>query len=267
MILIAENLRFAYRSAPRVLDDISLTLTPGKITVLLGPNGSGKSTLLKLLLGLFKPASGKILWNNRPLQSLHRADLARLVAYLPQSSAHEEGQSVAEVLRAGRTPYLQAFGLESQRDIQIVEQTAQNLQLTEILNRPMEELSGGQRQRVFLARALVQEPQAFLLDEPSTFLDLQHQSQLWQILQTLAHEKNLAILAASHDLNLAAAYADELLLLHNGKIAAAGPPESVLDPDLLSRVYSIDMERIDRPGKTPLIFPNLRPSIPPPQTL
>lgn len=257
MILRAENLQFAYRSAALVLNDVSLSLAAGRITVLLGPNGSGKSTLLKLLLGLLKPGSGSIRWGNLPIGSYRRGELARLVAYLPQSPGHEEGQTVGEVLRAGRTPYLQAFGLESQRDVQIIEQTAENLELGPILSRPMEELSGGQRQRVFLGRALVQEPQAFLLDEPSTFLDLQHQSQLWQTLRTLAREKNLAILAASHDLNLAAAYADELLLLHEGTIAASGAPETVLDPELLSRIYNIPMERIDRPGRIPMVFPAL----------
>jgi len=257
MILRAENLRFAYRSAALVLDDVSLSLAAGRIAVLLGPNGSGKSTLLKLLLGLLKAGSGSIRWGNLPIGSYGRGELARLVAYLPQSPGHEEGQTVGEVLRAGRTPYLQAFGLESLRDVEIIEQTAERLELSPILNRPMEELSGGQRQRVFLGRALVQEPQAFLLDEPSTFLDLQHQAQLWQTLRTLAREKNLAILAASHDLNLAAAYADELVILHEGKIAAAGAPEAVLDPELLSRIYNIPMERIERPGRIPMVFPAL----------
>jgi iron complex transport system ATP-binding protein len=183
--------------------------------------------------------------------------LATLVAYLPQSPAYEPGQSVAEVLRAGRTPYLQAFGLESRRDLEIVRQAADLLQLPDLLNRPMEELSGGQRQRVFLGRALVQEPRAFLLDEPNTFLDLQHQAQLWQLLRTLAQEKNLAILAASHDLNLSAAFADELLLLHDGALVAAGTPADVLEPNLLSRVYGIGMERLDRAGKTPIVFPSV----------
>jgi iron complex transport system ATP-binding protein len=257
VILQAEHLRFAYRHGSVVLEDVSLALCPGKISVLLGPNGSGKSTLLKLLLGLLKPAGGMILWDDRLIQSHHRSELARLVAYLPQSPAYEEGQTVAEVLRAGRTPYLQAFGLESKRDVEVVHETAETLQLAPILNRPMEELSGGQRQRVFLGRALAQEPQAFLLDEPSTFLDLQYQAQLWQTLRTLARGKNLAILAASHDLNLSAAFADELLLLEGGKIAAAGPAEMVLDPQLLSRVYNIPMERIERPGKAPAVFPIL----------
>jgi iron complex transport system ATP-binding protein len=257
MILRAEHLQFAYRGAAPVLKDVSLTLAPGRITVLLGPNGSGKSTLLKLLLGILSPQSGEIRWDEKPIPKHQRSELARTVAYLPQSPAYELGQTVVEALRAGRTPYLQAFGLESERDVEVIQQTAEMLQLNDLLNRPMEELSGGQRQRVFLGRALAQEPRAFLLDEPSTFLDLQHQSQLWQILQKLAKEKNLAILAASHDLNLSAAFADELLLLHEGTIAARGTPGEVLDAKLLSRVYGIAMERIDRPGKTPVVFPDV----------
>jgi iron complex transport system ATP-binding protein len=225
--------------------------------VLLGPNGSGKSTLLRLLLGHLTPASGDVQWDGQPLRSHRPRGLARLVAYLPQSPAHEPGQTVLEVLRAGRTPYLHAFGLESPRDVDVVRQTAELLQLTDLLSRPMEELSGGQRQRVFLGRALAQEPRAFLLDEPSTFLDLQHQAQLWQLLRTLARERNLAVLAASHDLNLSAAFADELLLLHEGGIAAAGTPDAVLSPPLLSRVYGVEMERLDRPGKTPVVFPGV----------
>ena len=257
MILRASQLHFAYRGAPPVLRDVSLTLMPGQIAVLLGPNGSGKSTLLKLLLGLLTPASGEIEWDKKSIAAHRRGELARRVAYLPQSPAYEGGQTAAEVLRAGRTPYLQAFGLESQRDVEVVMKTAEMLQLTDLLNRPMDQLSGGQRQRVFLGRALAQEPRAFLLDEPSTFLDLQHQSQLWQILRVLARERNLAILAASHDLNMSAAFADELMLLHEGKIAAIGPPDTVLDATLLSRVYGIGMERLERAGKTPVVFPSL----------
>ena len=139
----------------------------------------------------------------------------------------------------------------------MVRQAADVLHLRDLLARPMDELSGGQRQRVFLARALAQEPQAFLLDEPNTFLDLRHQAELWRLLQSLAREKNIAILAASHDLNLSAAFADELLLLHEGKLVASGAPEQVLDPKTLSRVYELPIERLDRPGRPPVVFPNI----------
>jgi iron complex transport system ATP-binding protein len=161
------------------------------------------------------------------------------------------------VLHIGRTPYLGAFGTESVRDLQVVRETAALLDLMDLLDRPVEELSGGQRQRVFLGRALAQEPRAFLLDEPNTFLDLRHQARLWELLRRLARDRGLAILAASHDLNLSAAFADELLLLHEGRVAAAGPPADVLRPELLSAVYGLAIDRVDRPGKTPVVFPSL----------
>ena len=257
MILHAEHLRFAYRADRPVLADVSLSLAPGRIVVLLGPNGSGKSTLLKLLLGHLHASDGIIEWEGRSVRTYRPAALARLIAYLPQTPAHEPGQTVAEVLRAGRTPYLGPFGTESPRDLQVVRETADLLDLTDLLNRPLEELSGGQRQRAFLGRALAQEPQAFLLDEPSTVLDLHHQARMWQLLRRLAQERNLAILAASHDLNLSAAFADDLLLLHEGRLAASGPPDTVLQPDLLSHIYNIPIKRHNRPGKTPVVFPDL----------
>jgi ABC-type cobalamin/Fe3+-siderophores transport system ATPase subunit len=257
MILRADHLRFAYRPDRPVLQDVSLSLAPGRICVLLGPNGSGKSTLLRLLLGHLPTSAGTIEWDGKALCSLRPGDLARLVAYLPQAPAYELGQTVAEVLRVGRTPYLGPFGTESPRDLQVVRDAADLLELTDLLDRPVDELSGGQRQRVFLGRALAQEPRAFLLDEPNTFLDLRHQANLWQLLRRLARERNLAILAASHDLNLSAAFADELLLLHGGRLIAAGPPADVLRPELLSRAYGLDFDRLDRPGKTPVVFPTL----------
>ena len=260
MILRAEHVRFAYQADQPVLRDVSLTLSAGRISVLLGPNGSGKSTLLQLLLGHLPPAGadgGTIEWDARPLRRFRPTELARLVGYLPQSPGHEVGQTVGEVLRTGRTPYLGAFGTESPRDLQVVRETADLLDLTDLLDRPVDELSGGQRQRVFLGRALAQEPRAFLLDEPNTFLDLRHQARLWELLRRLARERGLAILAASHDLNLSAAFADDLLLLHDGRLVAAGPPADVLRPDLLSDVYGLPIDRVDRPGKTPIVFPAL----------
>ena len=257
MILRADHLRFAYRPDRPVLRDVSLSLSGGRITVLLGPNGSGKSTLLKLLIGHLAGDGGTVEWDRRPLRQYRPAELARVVAYLPQTPGHEAGQTVGEVLRAGRTPYLGAFGTESARDVQVIRETAGLLQLDELLDRPVEELSGGQRQRVFLGRALAQEPRAFLLDEPNTFLDLRHQARLWELLRRLARERDLAILAASHDLNLSAAFADELVLLHEGRLVAAGEPSDVLRPDVLSSVYGIGIERFDRAGRTPVVFPDV----------
>jgi ABC-type cobalamin/Fe3+-siderophores transport system ATPase subunit len=252
-LLAAQDVAFAY-GTHQVLHQVSLGLEPGQVLALLGPNGSGKSTLIRVLLGQLH-GRGQIEWEGRPIGRWRRRDLARRVAYLPQSPAWEPEQRVADVMRMGRAPYWGGFGLESERDVHIVREISAMLGLDELLERRMDEISGGQRQRIFLARALIQEPRAMLLDEPSTFLDLRHQAGALQLLQRLASQTGIGVLMASHDLNLASAFADRMILLHDGRLAAAGTPHEVLDPALLSRIYGVEMERIDRPGKAPLVIP------------
>jgi len=254
-LLDAAGITFAYGQAA-VLRDVALSLAPGEIVALLGPNGSGKSTLIQVLLGHLR-GKGTIQWEGRPLRSWRRRDLARRIAYLPQSPGVQPQQTVLDTLRLGRAPYWQAFGVESPRDMEVVGEISSLLSLDGLLGRRMDEVSGGQRQRVFLGRCLVQEPRAMLLDEPNTYLDLRHQVEIGQLLRKLAAEKSLAILMASHDLNLAATFADRLVLLHNGAIAASGTAEEVLQSEILSRVYEVPMERIDRPGATPAVLPRV----------
>jgi iron complex transport system ATP-binding protein len=253
-LLQSSNLTYHYGDLP-ALRSIDLSLSTGELVALLGPNGSGKSTLIKCLLGHLH-STGIITWDDKPLKKWNRRELARRVAYLPQSPVFEPGQKVIDALRLGRSPYWSAFGLESPRDEQVVQQISARLSLNDLLNRPMEELSGGQRQRVFIGRCLVQEPAAMLLDEPNTFLDLKHQFELCQLLRTLAKEQSLGILMASHDLNLAAAFSDRVILLDNGSIAAAGDL-NVLQPELLTKVYGLPMTRVDRPGASPLFVPEV----------
>ncbi len=257
-VLSAKGLSFAY-AENQVIHNISLHLNPGEVVGLLGPNGSGKSTLIRLLLGQLQlKGTGTIIWNTQPLPQWRPRELAKFVAYLPQFPTHEPGQTVADILRLGRAPYWGAFGLESPRDMEVVQQVAKTLDLHQLLNRPAEELSGGQRQRVFIGRCLVQEPRALLLDEPSTSLDLRHQVDLFKLLRDLAREQSIAVLAASHDLNLAAMFSDRLVLLENGTLAADGTPNEVLNASLLSRVYGVTMERVDQPGSTiPRLFPRI----------
>lgn len=255
MLLHADDLHFAY-DRRNVVDGVSLSVQAGEIIGLLGPNGSGKSTLIKLLLGHLLPISGSVMWLDQPLGRWPRRKLAKVAAYLPQSPQAELSQTVLEVLKLGRAPYLRAFGLESQHDVQVVAQVAQSLELTDLLHRPVEELSGGQRQRVFIGRCLAQEPQALLLDEPNTFLDLRYQIELCQWLVRLARQQKIAVVMAIHDLNLAATYVDRMVLLHEGKTAAAGSPQQALDPQLLSRVYATPLQRIDHNGR-PLIVPQI----------
>ena len=252
-LLDATGVTFAYGDKP-VLRDVRIALTPGEVVALIGPNGSGKSTLIKSLLGHL-PASGEIAWDGRPMRDWRRRDLARFAAYLPQSPAFDAQQRVADVLRMGRAPYWGPFGLESPRDVEVVARVVDELRLGEWTGRRMDEISGGQRQLVYVARALVQEPRALLLDEPNTYLDLRHQVELAQLMRRLARERSLGLLVASHDLNLAAAFADRLVLLNEGSVAAEGSAEVVLDPELLTRVYGVRMECVTREGKPPVLVP------------
>jgi iron complex transport system ATP-binding protein len=256
MILQATEISLAYANR-QVLHAISLQLNPGDLIALIGPNGSGKSSLLKSLLG-HVPTQGQILWNAKPLPDWRPRDLARVVAYLPQSPRHEPHQTVADIVRLGRASRWGAFGLESSDDQRITLDVARLLDLTELLDRPIDHLSGGQRQRAFIGRCLAQEPQALLLDEPNTFLDLKHQLDLWTLLRNLTQTRRLAILVASHELNLSAGFAQNMILLSEGKIAAEGSPDQVLRPEILSPVYSTPITRLGDPAH-PLIIPSIPP--------
>jgi ABC-type cobalamin/Fe3+-siderophores transport system ATPase subunit len=253
-LLSAQSVRFAYDGVP-ALEDVAISLAVGQIVAVLGPNGSGKSTLLKVLLGHLH-ADGQIVWNGKSLGSWRRRDLARVVAYLPQSPTWDATQTVSDTLRLGRAPYWGALSLESAEDEAAVRRVAQLLELNDLLDRNMDQLSGGQRQRVLIGRCLTQEPRAILLDEPDTFLDLKHQIDLCRLLRRLARESGLGVLMASHDLNLAASFADRMVLLREGRIAAAGDTQQVLQPEILTEVYGVQMERIDRAGG-PVLVPRM----------
>jgi len=251
-LLAAANVTFAYATEP-VVSDVSLALSAGEIVALIGPNGSGKSTLQRLLLGHLR-GRGTVEWEGRAIHRWSRRELAKKVAYLPQAPTFDADHRVIDVLRLGRAAHWSAFGIESRLDAQVVEQVAQELSLGDLLGRRIDQLSGGQRQRVFVARCVVQQPAAMLLDEPSTFLDLRHQVDLLQLLRKFARERSIGILMASHDLNLIAGFTDRMILLHEGRIAASGTPAEVMQEELLSRVYGVAMERIERRGTEPPVL-------------
>jgi iron complex transport system ATP-binding protein len=253
-LLQITNLAFSYGTRP-ILSGINLSLAAGELVMLLGPNGSGKSTLLKLALGHLH-GTGSVQWNDRPIHQWPRRQFAQHVAYLPQSPWYQGDQTVGHTLRLGRAPYWHAFGLESDHDLQVVRAVTDRLKLRDLLDRPMDELSGGQRQLTLVGRCLTQEPKAILFDEPTTFLDLKHQVELSRLLRSLAVEQSIGVLMASHDLNLAAAFADRIILLHEGKIAAEGKPAEVLEPAILQRVYGLPMKRFEN-GERPTVIPVL----------
>ncbi len=253
-MLVAREVTLAYAERP-VLRGVNVSLSAGEVVALIGPNGSGKTSLIRALLGAVR-ATGAIRWFERPSHDWPRRELARRVAYLPQSPTWDPGQRVVDVLRLGRTPYGGAFGLESRRDAEVLDDVAAALELTDLLDRPIDELSGGQRQRVFLGRCLSQEPSALLLDEPNTFLDLRHQVELCQRLRRLAAERGMGVLMAVHDLTLASLFADRVVLLQDGAVKGAGPPAEVLSADVISAAYGLPLVRLAGPGGRPVLVPD-----------
>ena len=253
-LLQSRNLTLSYGTRP-ALRGVNLNLSSGQVVALLGPNGSGKSTLIQSLFGHLQ-AEGEIQWFDKPLKKWSPRELAKRVAYLPQSPQYHAGQPVLEALQLGRSPYWAGFGLESPRDSVIVKNVAEQLGLNEILHRPMDELSGGQRQRVFIGRCLVQEPAALLLDEPNTYLDLKHQVELCQLLKQLSQTQSIGVLMASHDLNLAAAFADRVVVMSQGKVVADGGAE-VLEAGMLSEVYGVKLISVARSSGAAIVVPDI----------
>jgi iron complex transport system ATP-binding protein len=235
-LLAAEGLRFGYDRRV-VLDGVGLTLAPGEIVGLIGPNGAGKSTLVRILAGILRPAAGTVQLAGRPLGDWSRAERARRLALVPQDPRVEFPYTVLEVVLMGRSPHLPTLALPGAHDLAVARAALAALEVGELETRHMEELSGGERQRVFLARALAQEPAALLLDEPTTHLDLRHQTQLHDVARERCRRGDVGVLTVLHDLNLAAAYCDRLILLAGGLVVREGRPADVLEAAVLERAF------------------------------
>lgn len=230
----------------QVLDRVDLELPRGELLGLVGPNGAGKSTLLRVLAGLLRAESGTILWEGRDLLSLARRQRARTIAYLPQSAPVHWELTVATVVELGRLPWRRAWRPDP-RGPSAVEHALQEAGLEELANRSVTTLSGGERMRVMLARLLAGESELLLADEPVAALDLAHQHQVMRLLEAQARNER-CVIAVLHDLSLAARFCDRLVLIDDGRIVAAGTPEEVLDPALLTRVYGVLVRRIEHEG-------------------
>ena len=230
-----------------IVQDVSLDLVAGQIVSVVGPNGGGKTTLLRALLG-HTASSGDIEWLGKSLRSITPRDLASMAAYLPQSPSFEPGDRVIDVLRLGRLAHAGWLGLDADGDDDVVHAVAADLGLVELLDRRVESLSGGQRQRVFLGRALTQRPRALLLDEPATYLDLRHQADLYVLLRRLADEQGLAVLMASHDLNMTAVHADEAVVLKTGRVIAQGPVRTTMTEATLTAAFDIRVRVVPDDG-------------------
>lgn len=239
-VLSARDLFAGYGSLA-VLSGVSLELHEGELLAIVGPNGAGKSTLLRLLAGTMKPWSGAVELGGRALDSYERRELARNVATVAQENSVAFGFTVLEVVLMGRAPHLGPFHLESARDLEIACDALNRFALLNLAGRRIQELSGGERKRVFLARALAQEPAIALLDEPTAFLDLRHIAEIFTRLRELSLSRRMAVVATLHDLNVAAVWADRVMLLKDGRTVAAGAPEEVLTTDNLRAVYETEV--------------------------
>ncbi|WP_062209229.1 ABC transporter ATP-binding protein [Streptomyces sp. NBRC 109706] len=238
MSLDIASVRFAYRRN-QVLAGVDLRVDEGGFCALLGPNGSGKSTLVKIIARVLQPAGGGVSFGGRDLLAAPRREHARVVAYVPQSGATPFEQTVREAVLLGRTPHI---GLRpTRRDWAKVDAAIDRLGLTGLADRPLSQLSGGQAQRVLIARALAQEPRVLLLDEPTSALDLRYQIETLRIVRSVTREEGVTALIAIHDLNHAAHFCDQAVLLDGGVVVADGPPAEAFDADVLSRVYGLDI--------------------------
>ncbi|GIW72199.1 MAG: hypothetical protein KatS3mg102_1741 [Planctomycetota bacterium] len=232
-----------YPGAPPVLDGVDLQLGRGEFVVLGGANGAGKSTLLRLLAGELRPQAGTIALEGRPLGAWGRRELARAVAVVPQEAPFGFAFTVGEIVLMGRAPHLGRLVLEGPEDVAQARAALAALELEPLADRPLDRLSGGERRRVAIARALCQQPRLLLLDEPTAFLDVRHRVALFGLLDRLRREQGLAILATSHDLDLAAQYATGMALLASGRLIATGSPEQVLRPEPLERAFGVAPRR------------------------
>ncbi|WP_307210430.1 ABC transporter ATP-binding protein [Paenibacillus harenae] len=231
----------------KVLHELDCSFLKGKIYGIIGPNGVGKSTLLQLLSGVEKAAKGEVLLSGESILSIPRKALARKMAVLQQNGLPPVGFTVREVVGMGRFPYQSWLGSEEQDPAPIIDEALEAMGLTVLQERKMDQLSGGERQRVALAKLMVQEPSIILLDEPTTYLDIGYQVQLLDTVKSWQRERGLTVIAVLHDLNLASLYCDELVVLHEGRIAAVGTPQNVLTTELIERVYETTTAIVPHP--------------------
>jgi iron complex transport system ATP-binding protein len=240
MILEAAGITCGYDGAD-TLAEVTLRVSPGEIVVAAGPNGAGKSTFLRALSRVLKPRLGRALLDGCDLYELPARQSARAIGVVPQESPLDFDFTVEEVVLMGRAPHLERFQSEGERDRAVVREALERTGMWDLRARSIRSLSGGERQRVILARAFAQEPQVLLLDEPTAHLDLAYQAQILRIVRSLRDEKRTAALATLHDLNLAAAFADRLVLLAKGRIVAVGTPKEVLTEAVLRPVFGPDV--------------------------
>lgn len=224
-----------------VLQGISFRVERGEFVGVIGPNGSGKTTLLKILYRLLVPQKGEILFELISMKKMDRKDIAKRIAVVAQETQLLFPFSVLETVLMGRSPYLGHLMFESEKDLEIARKAMEWTRILPFSERPMDELSGGERKRVFIARALAQEPEVILLDEPTANLDIHHQTDFLDLILALNRERGLTIVMASHDINTASEFCDRLILLQGGRIYQMGTPKEVVTKENIESVYGCEV--------------------------
>lgn len=250
---VAVNIDYGQR---RIVKDLNLAIPERCFTALIGPNGSGKSTILRTFAALMKPSGGSIRLDGRDLRQLSTRDIARKVGVLLQGPVAPEGLTVADLVRQGRYPHQQFFSRWSGHDQQACDEALTLTGMSDLSNRALDSLSCGQRQRAWIAMTLAQQGEAILLDEPTTYLDLEHQIELMKLITILVEKHGKTVVAVLHDINQAARFAQHIVMLKGGRITAAGTPDEVISADTIFDVFNVRTVVIRDPvAGTPLCIP------------
>lgn len=250
--LQAHNITVAYDDSP-ILKQVNFSVPDSQVTILIGPNGCGKSTLLKSLARVISPQQGHILLDGKNIHKSRTKDVAKTLGLLPQGPIAPEGLTVRELVSQGRYPHQSLLRQWSRDDEQAVIEAMTTAQIAEFADRSVDDLSGGQRQRCWIAMVLAQQTDLVLLDEPTTFLDLKVQVDLMNLLARLAHETKRTLVVVLHELNLAAAYADHLVMMRDGVIHYEGSPEQIFNSENLKQVFDLNAHVIRDPHSNNLM--------------
>ncbi|RVQ00850.1 ABC transporter ATP-binding protein [Sinorhizobium meliloti] len=253
-LLVASGLTAGYDNT-EILHALDLTIPPGKITVIVGANACGKSTFLRTLSRLIAPSKGQVLLDGKSIHRTPSRELARTLGLLPQSPIAPEGITVADLVSRGRHPHQSLFSRSTRQDDEAVDRALEATKTFDLAERPIDELSGGQR-RVWIAMALAQQTEILLLDEPTTFLDINHQIEVLDLLTDLNSTRGTTVVMVLHDLNLAARYADHLVAIAGGRVHISGTPEEVLTEETVRHVFGLDSRVISDPTSgRPIMLP------------